>query len=107
MRRKRRTSYKFTEKTHSRKGMLSLGTALISLIIGIVVVVISVQSTGNASVYVGSAGLFSFLLSVVALIIGIRSLKEEESYKIFPGMGVLVSAIAFFSWLAVYILVFI
>lgn len=106
MRRKRKVSYKFTEKSHSRKGMLSLSLALISLIIGVAVVINSFQNTGDASVYVGSAGIFSILLSFSALFVGIKSLKEEERYKTFPVIGVLVSAIAFFSWLAIYILGF-
>lgn len=103
MRRKKRISYKFTEKTHSKRGIRAFGMALISIIVGISVVVISFKSAGNASVYVGSAGLFSLVLSFVALIIGIKSLKEEESYKIFPGLGTAFSAIAFLGWLAIYL----
>lgn len=103
MRKKKRTSYKFTEKKHSKRGIRSLGMALISIIIGISVIIISFRHAGNAGVYVGSAGLFSLMLSFVALITGIRSLKEEESYKIFPGLGTFLSAAAFISWLAIYI----
>lgn len=106
MRKKKRTSYKFTEKTHSRQGIRSLGLAVISILIGISVVVISFQNAGNASVYVGSAGIFSLLLSFVALVMGIRSLREEESYKIFPGLGTFFSGIAFLGWLSVYMLGF-
>ena len=103
MRRKKRTSYKFTEKSQSKRGIRSLGMALISIIIGISVVVVSFRNAGNASVYVGSAGIFSLILSLVALITGIKSLREEESYKIFPGLGTFFSAAAFLGWLAVYI----
>lgn len=106
MRKKKRTSYKFTEETHSRQGIRSLGLAVISILIGISVVVISFQNAGNASVYVGSAGIFSLLLSFVALVMGIRSLREEESYKIFPGLGTFFSGIAFLGWLSVYMLGF-
>lgn len=106
MRRKKRTGYKFTEKTHSKRGIRALGMALLSIIIGISVVVISFQSGGNASVYVGSAGIFSLVLSLVALILGIQSLTEEDSYKIFPGLGTFFSAAAFFGWLAVYVMGF-
>lgn len=102
MRRRKRTSYKFTEKTHSRRGKRSLGMALISIIIGISVIVISYRNAGNASIYVGSAGIFSLILSFVALIMGIRSLREEDSYKVFPGLGTLFSGVAFLGWLAVY-----
>ncbi|WP_075721013.1 DUF6142 family protein [Roseburia sp. 499] len=103
MRRKKRTSYKFTEKTHSKRGMRSLGIALISIVVGIFMIVISFRNGGNASVYIGSGGIFSFMLSLVALVEGIRSLREEDSYKIFPGVGTFFSAVAFLGWLAVYI----
>lgn len=106
MRRKKRTSYKFTEKTHSKRGIRALGMALLSIIIGISVVVISFENAGNASVYVGSAGIFSLVLSFVALIFGIKSLGEEDSYKIFPGLGTFFSAVAFLGWLAVYVVGF-
>ena len=106
MRRRKRTSYKFTEKTHSKRGKRSLAMAIISVVVGISVVVISFQNSGNASVYVGSAGLFSLLLSLMALVEGIRSLREEESYKIFPGLGTFFSAVSFLAWLAVYIIGF-
>lgn len=106
MRRKRRASYKFTEKSHSKQGIRALVMALTSIVIAIAVVVISFQNAGNASVYIGSAGLFSMLLSLVALVIGIRSLREEESYKIFPGLGTFFSAVAFLGWLTVYIVGF-
>ncbi len=102
MRRKKRNSYKFTEKNHSKRGIRSFVMALLSILIGISVVVISFQQAGNAGVYVGSAGLFSLGLSFVALIMGIRSLKEEDSYKIFPGLGTFFSAAAFICWLSMY-----
>lgn len=106
MRRKKRTSYKFTEKTHSKRGIRALAMALLSIIIGISVIVVSFKNAGNASVYVGSAGIFSLILSFVALILGIKSLGEEESYKVFPGLGTFFSAVAFFGWLAVYMVGF-
>lgn len=102
MRKKKRTSYKFTEKTHSKRGIRSFGMALVSIIIGISVVIISYRSAGNASAYVGSAGLFSLVLSFVALVMAIKSLKEEESYKMFPILGTVFSAVTFLSWLAIY-----
>lgn len=106
MRRRKRTSYKFTEKTHSKRGIRAFGMAFVSIIVAISVVVISFQNAGNASVYVGSAGLFSMGLALAGLVLGIKGLKEEDSYKIFPGLGTFFSATAFLGWLAVYIVGF-
>ena len=69
---------------------------------GIGMVVFSVQNSGNASVYVGSAGMFTLLMTVVSLLIGITSLREE-SYKLFPILGSICSGIVLAGWIMVYI----
>lgn len=102
MKRKKRGSYKFTGKKQSRLGMAALGLAVLSIGAGIGATTVSYQNAGAASVYVGSAGLFSLLLSLIALILGIRSLREEETYKILPGIGTFLAAAAFLGWAAVY-----
>ncbi|MEG0961907.1 MAG: DUF6142 family protein [Lachnospiraceae bacterium] len=102
--RKRRGNYKFTQKKQSVQGMISFGISVISVGVGIGMVVISFQKNGNASVYTGSAGLFSLLLSMLALGIGITGLKEEGKYKLFSVLGTVVSSMALLSWAAIYAL---
>ena len=102
MRRKKKNSYKFAGKKHSRRGKISLSLAVLSVLMGIGMVVLSVQNSGNASVYVGSAGMFTLLMTVVSLLIGITSLREE-SYKLFPVLGSICSGIVLAGWIMVYI----
>ncbi len=102
MRRKKKNSYKFAGKKHSRRGKISLSLAVLSVLMGIGMVVFSVQNSGNASVYVGSAGMFTLLMTVVSLLIGITSLREE-SYKLFPVLGSICSGIVLAGWIMVYI----
>lgn len=101
MGRKKRNNYKFADKKHSKRGKVSLTLAILSLLLGIGMVVLSVQNGGNANVYVGSAGIFSLLLAAVSLMIGITSLKEE-SYKLFPVLGSICSGLVLAGWIAVY-----
>lgn len=105
MRRKKKNNYKFAGKKHSRRGKVSLILALLSIFAGIGMVVLSILNNGNASIYIGSAGLFSLLLSVVALLIGLGSLNEE-SYKLFPVLGSVCSGLTLAGWIAVYVLGF-
>ena len=49
-------------------------------------VTLSIQNAGNASVYIGSAGLLALMLTVVSFVMGLSSLLEE-SYKLFPVLG--------------------
>ena len=105
MRRKKKSSFKFAGKKHSKRGKISLTLACLSVLIGVGMVALSVQGRGNASVYVGSAGLFALLMSAVSLVIGITSLKEE-SYKLFPVLGSVCSGLTLAGWVTIYALGF-
>lgn len=106
MRRKRRNIYKFGDKKHSRRGKLSLFLALLSFCAGVVMVIISIQHAGNANAYIGSAGLFALMVAAFSLVIGLASLGEENSYKLFPVLGSVCSGLTLAAWAAVYVLGF-
>lgn len=104
MRKRRRISnYKFTEKTHSIRGMVGLGVGALSLLMGIVLVVISFRSKGNGNVYLGSFGVLALLLSVVAFVLSVLSIGEEDSYRVFPIAAMICSSISLAGWLGVYL----
>lgn len=105
MKRKKKNSFKFAGKRHSKRGKLSLALALCTVIAGIGMVVFSIQSGGNANVYIGTGGLAMLLLSAVSLLMGLTSLREE-SYKLFPVLGSICSGITFAGWVAIYVLGF-
>ena len=105
MKRKKKNSFKFAGKKHSKRGKISLVLALCAVFAGIGMVVFSIQNGGNADVYIGTAGLAMLLLSGVSLLIGLSSLREE-SYKLFPVLGSICSGITFAGWVAVYVLGF-
>ncbi len=105
MRQKKKNGFKFAGKKHSRRGKISLLLALASVLAGVGMVAFSIQNDGNASVYVGSAGLFALFISLASLVIGLSSLKEE-SYKLFPVLGSVCSALTLAGWVAVYMLGF-
>ena len=101
-RNRKRRGYKFTEKTQSQKGIAAFGLAAISVCILVYVVVNSFHHGGNGSMYLGSAGVCSMLLSFVAAAIAVQSLKEEESFKLFPSLGTVTSFLAAITWIAIY-----
>ncbi len=106
MRRKRRGNYKFTEKKQSKRGMAALGIALISIGIFIYVVWNSYLHEGAGSMYLGSAGVASMLLSIVALSVAVLSMKEESSFKLFPYLSLICSILAFGTWVTLYVVGF-
>lgn len=103
MRRKRRSNYKFTEKKQSKRGIAAFCIALVSLGIFGYVVWNSYTHAGGGSMYLGSAGVASMLLSIVAFVIAILSLGEEDSFKLFPYLGVGFSFLAMGTWIGLYV----
>ncbi len=93
-RRRRKYGYKFTEKTQSKKGIVAFILAVLSIAIFIYVIVNSFHHGGNGSMYLGSAGVSSMLVALVAVVLAVMSLREEESFKLFPYMSTVLSFLA-------------
>lgn len=106
MAKRHRRGYKFTEKTQSKRGILAFILALGSIAIFAAVIFNSFQNDGSGSMYLGSAGVTSMLLSAVALVIAILSLREENSFKLFPYLATVFSFLAAGIWIALYVVGF-
>lgn len=106
MARRRRRNYKFTEKKQSKRGIASLVLAVLSIVVFVAVTMNSFQHRGEGSMYLGSAGVSSMLLSVVALVLAIRSLAEENSFKLFPYLATVCSFLSAGVWVALYVVGF-
>lgn len=101
--RRRRRSYKFTEKTHSKKAIVSLGMSGISLLLYLVFIYLSYKGGGTLSAYYGSIGFLAMVVSVVALIMTITTLKEEDSFSFFPRVACITSVVSTLCWVGTYI----
>lgn len=104
---RRRKSYKFTEKKQSKKGILALVLSLLSIAVFVAVTANSFQHRGEGSMYLGSAGVASMLLSIVALVLAIKSLGEENSFKLFPYLATICSFLTAGVWVALYVVGFV
>lgn len=105
MRRRRRGAhnYKFTEKTHSIRGIIAIVLAAVSLLACGWMLWYSYSSRGNAGIYVGSAGIFGFFVAVVSVIMAISSIREPETFRIIPYVSLGVSLAAAVVWILLYI----
>ena len=101
MRRKRR-SYKFTEKTHSKKAIVSFVLAAITLVTYFVFVYLSYQAAGQLSAYYGAVGVLAMLVAIVAAVLAITTLKEEDSFVFFPRMAMVTSVLSTLLWIGNY-----
>ena len=95
MRNRRRRGYKFTEKKHSRQGILATVLALALLVWYLVFLKLAFQGGGSLSAYYGSAG-------VVAMIAA-KSLREEDSFQLFPRLGLGLTLLDMVCWIGTYI----
>ncbi len=103
MRNRRRRNYKFTEKTQSKRGIIAFMISLISIAVLVAVVVNSFWHQGNGSMYLGSAGVASMLLGMIALVLAVKSLREENSFKLFPYLSTISSFLVTGTWIALYV----
>ena len=103
---KKQRSYKFTKKKHSIRGLVSFGLAGLILVTYGVFVYLSYKDGGGLSAYYGGIGFIVMLLSIVALVIAILSLKEENSFQLFPRMATALSVLSVICWCGTYILGF-
>lgn len=101
--RRRRKSYKFTEKTHSKRGLIATLLATLLLVWYVVFVEIAFRADGQLSTYYGSAGVMAMLVSVIVLVIAVGSLKEEDSFMLFPRLGLFLSLVGMICWIGTYI----
>ena len=102
MRRKRR-SYKFTEKKHSKRAIISFGLAAATLVTYLVFVYLSYQAAGQLSAYYGAFGVLAMLVAIVSVGLSITTLKEENSFAFFPRMAVITSVLSSFLWIWNYV----
>lgn len=104
MRRKRRKSYKFTEKTHSKKAIFSIGLAGVSFVMYLMFIYLSYCGGGTLSAYYGGFGVLAMLIAATALVLSVPTLKEEDSFVFFPRLALGLSAVSVLCWLGTYIL---
>lgn len=103
MMRRRRRSYKFTEKTHSKKAIVSFGLSSVSLVTYLFFVYLSYQAAGQLSTYYGGFGVLAMIVAFVSLALSLTTLKEEDSFALFPRMAIVTSILSTLLWVGNYI----
>ena len=103
MRNRRRRGYKFTEKKHSRQGILATVLALALLVWYLVFLKLAFQGGGSLSAYYGSAGVVARIATFVVLVIAAKSLREEDSFQLFPRLGLGLTLLDMVCWIGTYI----
>lgn len=101
---RRKKNYKFTEKTHSKRGIFATVLALMLLVLYGVFLYLAFWGDGNLSAYYGSAGVLAMLVSLVCMVLAAGSMREENSFQFFPRLGLLLSLADVACWVGTYAL---
>jgi hypothetical protein len=103
---RKRRSYKFTEKKHSKLAIGTLVTGAISGIILVLFLIEAFRTKGNASVYYGSMGILAMTGTAGSLVTSLLNLREDKIFKLLPISAVITNGIFFLAWVIVYLLGF-
>ncbi len=85
----------FTSKSHSEKGMFASGLGVISLISILLCVYLCYKQGGAMDPKLGAAALFSLLISIGGLSMGIIARREKDVFYLFPDLGIVLNTISF------------
>jgi len=86
--------YKFTNKRHSQKAVMSTVFGILSLISLVLVIYLSYTRAGDAPVSYGISGILILLFAVAGLVLGVLALQEKDQYVFFSRLGCLLNTLA-------------
>ena len=93
-----RRDYRFTSKSRSDRGVMSVVCGLISLA-GLAAAMIRVIRDGGQAVErIGATGFVAFLFCLAGLILGIIALTEKDKFEFFPRLGFALSLLSGIAW---------
>lgn len=90
----RKSNYIFRTKKNPQKGIISAILGIISVISVYMSVYLTYMNKGVASMQYGNAVFLAFLYSITGLVLGIMSIREQNIYKLFPVMGLILNFIS-------------
>ncbi len=93
--------YKFTNKKHSEKSVMSTVFGALSMTSMIVLIYLSYRLRGEVPVNYGIAVMLILVFGIVGLILGVLAMQEREKFRFFAIMGLVLNGLAIVSVSAV------
>lgn len=103
---RKKRSYMFTDKTHSIEAMMSV---IIGIIILVTVLVLSIKSSqlgGNGPILYGIISFFAMIVSFAAFIVAAMTLRDKETFRVFPMLGTILNGVLFITLFVLYMMGF-
>lgn len=86
--------YKFTNKRHPEKGIMSTVLGMISLVSVGIAVYQTYMAKGNAGSNMGIVGLMITIFSITGLVLGYMAKNEQDKFMFFTYLGMLLNVAA-------------
>ncbi len=99
-----RRRVKFTEKSHSRRGIASTAAGILAIGLTAGILAAAYETKGQADKWIAPLGFMAFLLALRGAIWGARGTLEEEVYQFFPWFGVILNGMLIAVYAAIYVL---
>ena len=90
----KRKNYKFTNRKHSERAIMSTILGIISTGSIAIVIYLSYLKAGAAPISYGLTGLLAAIFSIVGLILGLLTVQERERFLLFPILGIVLNLAA-------------
>lgn len=104
--RRRSYNYKFTERSHSPKGIVGWLISLCSIGAGVGMILHAFHREGAGSIYLAMGGFVALILAAAGFGLALESLREEEHYRLFPVLALIFSGLALAGWIGIYVVGF-
>lgn len=86
--------YKFTNKKHSPKAVMSTVFGILSDVSLIVLVYLSYLRGGQVPVNYGIAVILVLIFAIIGVLLGVLAWQEREKFKVFAIIGLVLNAVA-------------
>ena len=95
---------KFTDKKHSRNGILSTILGAVSAGLLFCLLAAAYLTSGQAGKAVAVLGLLAFFVACAGAWYGVLGRREEDSYRLFPDLGIGINGLLLVGFVMIYIM---
>lgn len=89
----KKNSYMFTNKEHTRKGIMATILGAISLLSLAYIIISSYQSAGQVPIQYGAVAFLTMLFAFVGIVLGVLSKSERDKFYFFGYLGIVLNVL--------------
>ncbi len=104
MQNRKSKNYKFSDKIHPIKGVLSFAFAVFGIAIFLITSYFSYAAKGNAGLFVGLFGVLALLFCAAGVVLSLMAMRQKDIHYRFPVIGGILCAVMLIGYMMMYTL---